>query len=95
DAEGDLYKIIFNALPNGRFIHLHCYTGTVEMELKFTYKVPNLYTGLTGHITQFEFKNLRSTTGDLSLDRFLIETDSPYMMPFSMRPGCSLAHCVV
>uniref|UniRef100_A0A1X7TDZ4 Uncharacterized protein n=1 Tax=Amphimedon queenslandica TaxID=400682 RepID=A0A1X7TDZ4_AMPQE len=56
----------------------------------------NLYTGLTGHITQFEFKNSRTITGDLLLlDRLLIETDSPYMMPFSMRPGCSSAHCMV
>ncbi|XP_003383631.1 PREDICTED: uncharacterized protein LOC100631814 [Amphimedon queenslandica] len=90
DAEEDLYEILCNALPRDWFIHLHCYTGSVEMALKFVDKFPNLYIGLTGHVTQFKFKDARSIARDFSLDRLLIETDSPYMMPFSMRPGRSL-----
>ena len=89
DAEEDLYEILCNALPSDWLIHLHCYTGSVEMALKFTDKFPNLYIGLTGHVTQFKFKDARNIAKDFSLNRLLIETDSPYMMPFSMRPGCS------
>ena len=89
DAEEDLYEILCNALPSDWFIHLHCYTGSVEMALKFIDKFPNLYIGLTGHVTQFKFKDARSIARDFSLDKLLIETDSPYMMPFSMRPGRS------
>lgn len=86
DAEEDLYEILCTDLPSDSFIHLHCYTGSIEMAKRFTATFPNLYIGLTGHVTDYKFEDSRYIAREFPLKHLLIETDAPYMMPFSMRP---------
>jgi TatD DNase family protein len=66
-------------LPNGV---VHCFTGTVE-EAK-TYLDMGLYIGITGSISDRRFPQLVDVVKFVPLDRLMIETDSPYMMPRNM-----------
>ena len=85
DAEDDLFEIISTALPRDWFIHLHCYTGTLEMANQFLSTFPNLYLGLTGHLTYFKFKESHKLAQTVSLNRLLLETDAPYMLPAAFK----------
>lgn len=81
DADDDLYPILKASVPPSWRIHLHCYTGSLEMALKFTTDFPNLYVGVTGHVTYNKFRQTRQVVRTLPLERILIETDAPYMPP--------------
>ena len=85
DAEEDLYDILSTSLPLDWYIHLHCYTGSKSMAENFLCSFPNLYIGLTGHLTYHKFKESHSIARNAPLDRLLIETDSPYMVPAGMK----------
>lgn len=62
---------------------VHCFTGTLE-EAK-TYLDKGFYLGFTGAITdQKRFKHLEEVIKYVPLDRMMIETDAPFMLPKNM-----------
>ncbi|MEA4900224.1 TatD family hydrolase [Desulfitobacterium sp.] len=78
DAHGDLLKIVKEHPPKHGGV-FHCYSGSWEMAKV----VLNLgfYLSFAGPLT---FKNNRQTVevaGKVPLDRFFVETDSPYLTP--------------
>ncbi len=80
DAHGDTLEILKKHKPKGV---LHCFSGSVETA-KEVLKL-GMYIGLGGALT---FKNARKAVEVaeiLPLDRFLLETDCPYMAPVPMR----------
>lgn len=58
----------------------HCFTGTLEMAR--AYLEMDLYIGITGWLCdERRGAELRDTVRHLPLDRLLIETDAPYLLP--------------
>lgn len=81
EAHGDCMEIV-RAYPELRGV-FHCYSGSAEMAEELLKR--GWYLGFDGPLT---YKNARKTVEVLSicpLDRFLIETDSPYLSPVPMR----------
>ncbi|CAJ0961922.1 unnamed protein product, partial [Mesorhabditis belari] len=82
EASSDMLNILSSFGDQLPFVVIHCFTGTVD-EAK-VYLEKGYYIGLTG----FLWKD-RSTngvqhglkTGELPLDRLLLETDAPFMYP--------------
>ena len=58
----------------------HCFTGTTEQML--SYLELGLYIGITGWICdERRGHDLQAAVAELPLDRVLIETDAPYLLP--------------
>ncbi|QOJ31600.1 MAG: TatD family hydrolase [Gammaproteobacteria bacterium] len=86
DAHGDFLAILrehIDDLPGGV---AHCFTGTREqME---AYLDLGLYIGITGWICDdSRGESLRHTVAALPMDRVMIETDAPYLLPRSLAKG--------
>lgn len=81
EAHEDTVKILFD-YPALRGV-VHCYSGSAEMAKELLKR--GWYLGFDGPIT---YKNARKNIEALEicpLDRFVIETDSPYLSPVPMR----------
>lgn len=81
EAHGDCMEII-SAYGELRGV-FHCYSGSWEMAKELLKK--GWYLGFDGPLT---YKNNRKTLEvmeNVPLDRFVIETDSPYLSPVPMR----------
>ena len=61
----------------------HSFSGE-ENDLKELLKFQNFYIGINGIVT-FKNSNLRSILGNCTLNRILLETDSPYLSPSPYR----------
>lgn len=83
DAHGDMYSLLREYRPEGV---LHCFSGGVELAREaLNY---GLYIGMGGSVT---FKNAVKpveVARYVPLDRLVLETDAPYLMPLPCRtPG--------
>jgi len=84
DAWDDLLRLLAEHwAANGPGGILHCFTGQPEhaqaaLELGFMIS-------LAGNITYPKAQNIRETAAEVPADRFLIETDSPYLAPVPHR----------
>lgn len=64
---------------------VHCFTGT-EQQLS-TYLDMDLHIGITGWICdERRGSHLRDVVKRIPIDRLMIETDSPYLLPRTIRP---------
>lgn len=80
DAHDDFVKILEPAMGNITRAVAHCFTGG-EDEL-LAYLELGLYIGITGWICdERRGKNLKNIVGQIPLDRLMIETDAPYLLP--------------
>jgi TatD DNase family protein len=82
DAGHDVLDILRDRLPPKGGV-LHCYSedaAYAERALKL-----NLYFSFAGNLTYRNAKNLHETTAALPLDRILIESESPFMVPAEHR----------
>ena len=82
DAGKDVLEILANKLPERGGV-LHCYSEDWEyaqnaLEL-------NLYISFAGNVTYRNAKNLHETARNIPLDRMLIESESPFMVPSTYR----------
>jgi TatD DNase family protein len=84
DADEDCARILEDEMGKGAFpAVLHCYTGGAELARRAV--ALGCYIGFTGIVT---FKNsaaLRAIAAALPADRFLVETDAPYLAPLPYR----------
>jgi TatD DNase family protein len=63
----------------------HCFTG--DAAALRAYLDMGLYIGITGWICdERRGADLRHLAKDIPLDRLMIETDAPYLMPRTLRP---------
>jgi len=83
-ADEDTLAILEDEMGKGPFpAVLHCYTGGAALARRAV--ALGCYIGFTGIVT---FKNsgaLRAIAKDVPADRFLIETDAPYLAPAPYR----------
>ena len=75
----EITKEYNNKIPNGV---VHCFTGTIE-EAR-VYLDMGLYIGITGSISDKRFPHLMDVVKYVPMDKLMIETDSPYMIPRNM-----------
>jgi TatD DNase family protein len=84
EADEDCARILEDEMGKGAFLGvLHCYTGGAELARRAV--ALGCYIGFTGIVT---FKNsaaLRAIAAELPADRFLVETDAPYLAPLPYR----------
>jgi len=82
EAGGDVLEILRERLsPRGGI--LHCYSedfGYAQKALEL-----NLYISFAGNVTYRNAKNLHETARQMPLERMLIESESPFMVPAAYR----------
>jgi len=82
DAGHDVLDILKDRLPSKGGI-LHCYSEDAEYAQKALNL--NLYFSFAGNLTYRNARNLHETLEILPLDRILIESESPFMVPADYR----------
>lgn len=82
DAGRDVLEILQDRLPAKGGV-LHCYSETAEYA-KRALKL-NLYISFAGNLTYRNARNLHETVAVVPLDRMLIESESPFMVPSDHR----------
>ena len=80
NAEEDMFAILVRTVPTEWPLHLHCFTGTLEMARKFIETFQNLYIGVCGNVT-YDSTSVQAIASTVPLERLLLETDAPYMVP--------------
>ena len=75
DSIQDVYDILKEHKARGV---IHCFSGSLEMAELFI-KL-GFYLGIGGVLT-FKNSKLKEVVSELSLDNFVLETDSPYLAP--------------
>jgi TatD DNase family protein len=84
DCDADMARILQDEMGKGAFpAVLHCFTG--GRELAFSAVDLGLYISFTGILTFKRSDALRGIAADLPADRFLVETDAPYLAPLPHR----------
>ena len=84
EAGKDVLDILRDRLPPRGGV-LHCYSENGEYAKKALELDLNLYYSFAGNLTYRNAKNLHETIGVLPLDRILIESESPFMVPAEHR----------
>ena len=70
-------------MPKEYPIQRHCFTGDLDEATEWLEAFPNLYLSFTCLIASTKnSQSLRNVAKVVPLDRFLIETDSPYFRPY-------------
>ena len=82
DAGTDVLDILRDRLPPKGGV-LHCYSENAEYAKKALDL--NLYFSFAGNLTYRNARNLHETIDVLPLDRILIESESPFMVPADYR----------
>ncbi|MDR2049324.1 MAG: TatD family hydrolase [Treponema sp.] len=82
EAGHDVLEILKDRLPSRGGI-LHCYSENAEYAEKALNL--NLYFSFAGNLTYRNARNLHETLAVLPLDRILIESESPFMVPADYR----------
>ncbi len=82
EAGEDVLNILKDKLPRRGGV-LHCYSEDWEYAQE-ALKL-NLYISFAGNVTYRNARNLHETAKNMPLDRMLIETESPFMVPAKYR----------
>ena len=85
DSHDDFLRILRNYHSELSSLVVHCFTGT-QKELD-EYLELGSYIGLTGWICD-ERRNqeLRASIKNIPLEKLMIETDAPYLIPRNLKP---------
>lgn len=85
DAHDSFVSILSEHLPRLCGGVAHCFTGTTEQAQ--LYVEMGLHVGITGWICdERRGAALRAAVREIPLDRLLIETDAPYLIPRDLKP---------
>lgn len=82
EAGKDVYDVLTERLPDSGAI-LHCYSENAEYAKKCLDK--NIWFSFAGNLTYRNARNLHETVMNIPVDRILIETESPFMVPSEYR----------
>ena len=83
DAEVETFDTLNIYKKDNLKILMHCFTGSLNFAKKLT--TLNSYFSASGIITFKNSIDLQKTFKSISIDRLLIETDSPFLAPIPMR----------
>ena len=79
EAYHDILPIL-EALDDGAFGVMHCFTGNVEL-MHRCLALENLYIGIGGIVTYPKAAAVHAVAREVPADRLLIETDCPWLAP--------------
>ena len=82
DAGKDVYDVLTERLPDAGAI-FHCYSEDAEYAKKCLDK--NIWFSFAGNLTYRNARNLHDTVMTVPVDRILLETESPFMIPAEYR----------
>lgn len=85
EAEQDTLDILSREAPRDWRIHVHCFTSSPDLAEKLLSAFPGLKLGFTGIVTFKNAAELQEVVKATPLDRFLLETDGPYLAPVPHR----------
>ena len=83
-AGHDIQEILKSKLP-GRGGVLHCYSEDWDYAAAMLEQHDNLYFSFAGNVTYRNARNLHDTVRGLPLNRIVIESESPFMVPAEYR----------
>ena len=84
NAGKDIFEILQDRLPD-RGAVFHCYSEDAEYAMKCMDAGMNVYFSFAGNLTYRNARNLHETVLNIPVDRILIETESPFMIPAEFR----------
>ncbi|MGI5058609.1 TatD family hydrolase [Treponema pectinovorum] len=84
DAGKDVFDVLKERIPSKGAI-LHCYSEDATYAKKCLDAGLNIYFSFAGNLTYRNARNLHETVLNVPLDRILIETESPFMIPSEYR----------
>ena len=84
DAGKDIFDILSQRIPDSGAI-LHCYSEDAEYAKKCLDANLNVYFSFAGNLTYRNARNLHETVLNIPVERILIETESPFMIPAEFR----------
>jgi TatD DNase family protein len=80
DAEGDVERMLAEASASGKLRGvLHCFSGSAEWALRAVGM--GFHIGFAGPLTRENATNLEKVASAVPVERALVETDSPYLVP--------------
>ena len=82
DAGKDIYDVLSERIPDAGAI-LHCYSEDADYAKKCLDR--NIWFSFAGNLTYRNARNLHETVLNIPVDRILIETESPFMVPAEFR----------
>ena len=82
EAHGDMYDILRRCRPEGV---MHCFSGSVELMEEAV--SDGLYIGLGGSVTAPNAVKPVEVAKNVPLERLVLETDAPYLIPAPYRKG--------
>ncbi|NLC92905.1 MAG: TatD family hydrolase [Treponema sp.] len=82
DAGKDIYDVLSERIPDAGAI-LHCYSEDADYAQKCLDK--KIWFSFAGNLTYRNARNLHETVLNIPLDRILLETESPFMIPAEFR----------
>lgn len=83
-AGHDIKEILKSKLPSRGGV-LHCYSEDWEYAEDMLSRHDNLYFSFAGNVTYRNARNLHETVQNLPLERIVIESESPFMVPADFR----------
>ena len=84
NAGQDIFEILKDRLPEKGAI-FHCYSEDAAYAKQCLDANMNVYFSFAGNLTYRNARNLHETVMNIPLDRVLIETESPFMIPAEYR----------
>ena len=84
DAGKDIFDVLCERIPQSGAI-FHCYSEDAVYAQKCLDAGLNVYFSFAGNLTYRNAHNLHETVLNIPLDRVLIETESPFMIPAEFR----------
>eukprot|EP00928_Gymnodinium_smaydae_P054368 TRINITY_DN38151_c0_g1_i1.p1 TRINITY_DN38151_c0_g1~~TRINITY_DN38151_c0_g1_i1.p1 ORF type:complete len:514 (+),score=65.55 TRINITY_DN38151_c0_g1_i1:201-1544(+) len=85
DAEADVLDVLREHFPRNRSVHIHSYTGPVHILESFFNEWPQSYVGVNGVVTYETATKIMDLVRFAPLERILLETDGPFMLPEPFR----------
>ncbi|MBQ6780334.1 MAG: TatD family hydrolase [Treponema sp.] len=84
DAGRDIFDVLSERIPESGAI-FHCYSEDAAYAKKCLDAGLNVYFSFAGNLTYRNARNLHETVLNIPLERVLIETESPFMIPAEFR----------
>ena len=84
DAGKDVFDILSERCPSAGAV-LHCYSEDAAYAKKILDAGLNVYFSFAGNLTYRNARNLHETVLNIPLDRIMIESESPFMVPAEFR----------
>lgn len=85
EAEEDTLAIMRAEIPQDWKVHVHCFTSSENMATALLSEFTQLCLGFTGILTFKNAVELQGIASTIPLDRFLLETDGPFLAPIPHR----------